>query len=88
MRDNLIVPRVHLNGTSKQALLDQYSNAIVAIQDAGRKLALASPHGRDYYVIDGNPIGTAMDQHAGRMAKLKEVADELEQIALTIMDQE
>lgn len=74
-------PTVHLNGTSKQALLDGYCDAIEALHEAGRKLAAAAPNGRDYYVQVGFAINEAQREHAARMQKLRDVIAELEEIA-------
>ena len=90
----LAVPTVHLNGTSKQELLDQLQNAFRAVREAQNVLAKAAPHGRDYYVQDadhpamkGGAIFTAQAQHHARMAKLAGVCEELEQIAIAVQDQ-
>lgn len=80
----LRIPTIHLNGTSKDALLTAYCDAIDAVHEAGRKLAQAYPNGRDYYVQDGNATSEAMAQHESRMKKLREVAAELEEIANAI----
>jgi len=84
---NLVFPTVHLNGTSKQALLDQLSAAMIAVHNAGRALAQATPHARDYYVQGSEQIFAALDQHGARLRKLTEIADELQTIADAILDQ-
>lgn len=87
---NLAIPTVHLNGTSKDALVTQLCDAIDAIHAAGTALAKACPNGRDYYVqaedvqTPGSAISRAMTQHEARMNKLREVATELETIAHAI----
>ena len=50
VQENITIPMVHLNGTSKKELLEQLENAYRAVVDAGRVLARATPHDRDYYV--------------------------------------
>ena len=82
--NDIITPTVHLNGTSRQDLLDGYCEAIHALHQAGVKLAAAYPNGRDYYVQGGDAINKAMDQHEARMTKLREVINELEHIAEAI----
>lgn len=84
----LIKPTIHLNGTSREQLLEGYCDAIDALHAAGRKLAAAYPNGRDYYVQ--GPVATtrAMSQHEARMAKLKSVIAELEEIVMHIRDQD
>ena len=78
--NGLAKPTVHMNGTSKQVLMDQLCNAIDAIHVAGNTLAAAYPNGRDYYPQGADAIHLAMNQHAARMAKLREVAEELREI--------
>ena len=85
MTEPLAVPTVHLNGTSRDALLEQLLEAAHAIHEAGRKLAAAYPNARDYYVQPGAAIAVAMRQHETRMNKLREVAGELETIAERMM---
>ena len=83
----LAIPTVHLNGTSKSDLLDQFCEAINSLHEAGWALAKAAPNGRDYYVQPGNSIAVAIDQHDARMNKLREVVSELEEIAMAVSDQ-
>lgn len=82
----LAVPTIHLNGSSRDDLLEGYSKAITALEAAGRKLAAAYPNGRDYYVQSGDAIGVAMRQHEARMNKLREIVVELEEIAQAIQE--
>lgn len=77
----LMIPTVHLNGTSKDALIETYCDAIDALHAAGRKMAETYPNGRDYYPQGNGAINKAMDEHADRMARLKAVITELETIA-------
>ena len=81
----LAIPTIHLNGTSKEALLEGYCDAIDAIHEAGRKLAAAYPNARDYYIQGPETTSRAMDQHQARLKKLQEVADELATILDAIM---
>lgn len=81
---HLVLPTVHLNGTSKGDLLEAYSNAIQAVHAAGDAMAKAAPNGRDYYPQGSAAINTAMDQHAARMQKLRSIVEELELIAESI----
>ena len=86
-----VAPTVHLNGTSKQALLDAYCDAIDKLHEAGHALAQAAPNGRDYYTqapIEGVPAFTlAQTQHESRMNKLRAIIGELEQIGEAVSDQ-
>jgi len=78
---DLMVPTVHLNGTSRDELSRQVCQAYAAVVEAGRALAASAPNGRDYYPQGQDAIIRAMTQHELRMRKLREVADELQHIA-------
>ncbi len=84
MTTPLARPTVHLNGTSRDELVEALAMAIHSIHESGRALARTCPNGRDYYVQGPSAIGRALDQHEARMGKLREVAAELEQIAESI----
>ena len=77
----LIHPTVHLNGTSKDELLQGYLDAINALREASVKIGHAGPNARDYYVQGHDAFTQARDQHVARLIKLAEVQKELEQIA-------
>jgi hypothetical protein len=78
---DLMVPTIHMNGTSKESLLEGICEAVNKLHDAGRALAAACPNGRDYYTQGPGAISVALDQHEARMKKLREIIGELEQIA-------
>jgi hypothetical protein len=84
----LVIPTVHLNGTSKTELVNGYRDALGAVNEAYRKLAAIMPHGRDYYVqSDGRALSIARNQHVDRLRKLEEIKTELETIAVAVVDQ-
>jgi hypothetical protein len=80
----LAIPTVHLNGTSRDTLVEALCEAQAALDQAGRKLAAAAPNGRDFYPQGPGAINVAMDQHEARMRKLREIVLEIEQIAEAI----
>jgi hypothetical protein len=80
----LMVPTVHLNGTSRDSLLEGYKHAANAVRDAIIALDEAAPHGRDYYPQGKGSIDQAIQEHRERMLKLADVISELEQIAQAI----
>jgi hypothetical protein len=84
----LAMPSVHLNGTGKTALLLGYNTARAALNLAIQSVQDTAPHGRDYYVQKDNPIQMAMREHAARLEKLRQVASELEALAIHVSDQE
>lgn len=80
------VPRVHLNGSSYEELMTQLSTVTEALGFALDALAQATPHGRDYY-MQGDAIGPARADHAGRTGRLKSVLTEIELIAAGVYQQ-
>jgi hypothetical protein len=74
----LTLPTVHLNGTSRQDLVDGYRHAYVAVGDAIRALARgAAPNARDYYVQGPDAYARAAREAASRVARLAAVQQEL-----------
>jgi hypothetical protein len=78
---NITLPTVHLNGTSRDSLLDDYMAAMDAIRLAMKALQSAAPHPRDYYVQSNMSAHLARDEHFTRLARLRETLDELNTIA-------
>jgi hypothetical protein len=74
-----VLPTISLNGTSRNTLLDDTSDALNALRDALRALAITTPNTRDY----PNPgdIGLAMAQHLERKRRIESVITELETLA-------
>lgn len=77
----MMIPTVHLNGTSREQLLEGYVSAITALDTALDKLLQTAPNGRDYYVQDGDAWRVANAEHLNRMRALHAVREELSQIA-------
>lgn len=74
-------PTIHLNGTSRAALLESYCDAGAAVRQALDKLADAAPNGRDYYTQGGDAIGVAVAEHVDRLRRLESVLAELSELA-------
>jgi len=87
MTPNPTMPRVHLNGTSKDELLRQQLAAISALRVAVEGLAQAAPNARDYYVIGPTAFEAARKQHETRMHRLADNIRELTAIAEAIDQQ-
>jgi hypothetical protein len=81
------VPTVHLNGTAREDLLEQLSNAYDAIVEAEKTLSHATPNGRDYYLQEHGALELARRQHADRIRALSQIKQELEAIAIAVGDQ-
>lgn len=83
----LITPRVHLNGTSKEDLLEALSTASDAIHSAIDAVAATVPNGRDHY---NHPVRhaltKALSQHDSRIERLASVRDEIHTLMEAICD--
>lgn len=73
-----MVPRVHLNGTSKGELLRQLVEVSNALLVARQRMIDAAPHGRDYYTIESVPFAyNAADiEHRNRLLKIDALLSE------------
>lgn len=84
---SLFVPTVHLNGTSKNELLEQILGAYNALGKALDAMAKAAPHMRDYYVKKYNAdvaFNAATFQHHERIRKVTAIREEYEKIYLAL----
>lgn len=79
-------PTIHMNGTSREALLDQTTEAWGKVNDAISALCHMRPNGRDYYPQGSSAYGLADDEHCERITKLNEVLQELQVLAEHIAD--
>jgi len=80
----MMVPTVHLNGTSREALLEQVNTAYAAVWEALTALSAAWPNGRDYYPQGDAAYSEAVAEWDARAAKLRSVRDELRLLAEAI----
>lgn len=72
-----ILPIVHMNGTSREALVQCRADAIDKLHMAGIALALMGPNGRDHYPEPGL-MDKAVQQHDRRINALKALIAEIE----------
>jgi len=79
-------PTIHLNGTSRAALLDAYTEASAAVRHAIAAVQNAHPNARDYYPQGDSATGEAMAEHMERLRKLQAVREELYTIAEAITE--
>jgi hypothetical protein len=73
----MLIPTVHLNGTSGDDLVDQYGSAVEALREAIDAVCDTGPNARDYYVQGPDAALTAQREHEARVKALKTVRDEL-----------
>jgi hypothetical protein len=83
----MLTPTIHLNGTSGEDLLEQYTKAHDAVRKAIDALYEARPNGRDYYVQGPTALGYAQREHEARIAALRKVQEDLVAIGESIQDQ-
>lgn len=84
----MIFPAIHLNGTSRGQLLEDWCKMAHTVDEAITTLCEYAPNARDYYVHGESVWNTARAEHAERLRKLREVRAELNQIAEYVADQE
>ena len=70
--EQIIAPCVHLNGTSKQELMDNLESIHTALEKARDALKAAAPNGRDYY-LGTVTIKQAQDQQIARMRAIDDL---------------
>jgi hypothetical protein len=81
----MMLPTIHLNGTSREALYGPYVAARQAVVEAIDKVRATNPNGRDYYPQGPDAIHEARVQHLIRIDCLEAIKAELEQLALATM---
>lgn len=79
-------PTIHLNGTSADALLDQYQTAAGALRQAIETLIDAYPNARDYYPQGAAAFHEAALEHSERVLALSRVVAELDLLAEHVQD--
>lgn len=81
----MIHPTIHLNGTSKESLVEYWNDAYAALQDALTALQHAAPNGRDYYPQGPEAIQTAETEHRLRLMKIQSVMGDLNTLREVVM---
>jgi hypothetical protein len=80
------VPTIHLNGTSKEELLDQVVAAVRGCRKAMEAIRTAWPNGRDYYIQGPDAFGQAVEEWKSRVERIDSVMKELTEIGRAIAD--
>jgi hypothetical protein len=80
------LPVIHLNGSSRDALVRQNMNAVHALDEALALIGQAFPHMRDYYPLANGEIAyqTADKEARSRYLVVRSVRNELEALAYAI----
>ncbi len=82
------IPTIHLNGTSRERLLEALSDANNALLAAEEAVARTAPNARDYHPQGPEAFRAAAQEHFARMQKIEEVRRELAIIAEAISSME
>lgn len=88
MTDKSQAPVLNINGSSYQTLREDYLATIRVIQEAEKKLSAIYPHGRDFQTVDGGLYQKARNEADARLKKIRDVLNEIENIAKQIVDQQ
>ena len=83
----MITPKLNINGSSAQDLIEPRLRALLQIDDLVDTLQQITPNGRDY---PGNAVACTADReaHYDRIFALRALEAELRREALAIKDQE
>lgn len=77
----MMKPTIHMNGTSKDELIENHLAALSALRTAQDRMAVAAPNGRDYYPQDKpgerSALYRAQEEHEARCLKIREVQKEI-----------
>lgn len=79
---SIMLPSVHMNGTSRQDLLNQNRAALEALDAAILAMHAATPNARDYYVQGPSAFRTAQAEHRARLTAVKQVREEYLTLAM------
>jgi hypothetical protein len=82
-----MTPTVHLNGTSKNTLVENLLAAFKAGEVFQDALVEARPNARDYYVAGPEAFPKAVAEHNARLVKVAEMLRDLQAIALAVQQQ-
>ena len=84
----MVLPIVHLNGTSRDDLVEQRLAIVDALRLVANAIADGWPNDRDYYPQGQDAIQAARELWRGRLDTLDFMRQEIEDEARAILDQE
>ena len=76
----MMKPTIHLNGSGRESLINQYHEAYMKLQEALVALRKIDVHGRDYYPQGPDAYSQASREHCKRMDAINEVQKEIGEI--------
>ena len=80
----LLTPTIHLNGTSRDDLLNQHIDILDACRGLLTALRAGTPNARDYYPQSETAATEARDAYNVRYALVSCIFDEFEHVAIEI----
>lgn len=83
----MLVPTVHLNGTSAENLIRPLIEARRALRHALQAVDETAPNGRDYYPQGDDAIGVATREHLRRLDRIQAVSRELDELLEGVQEQ-
>lgn len=83
----MILPSIHMNGTSRAELQRLNCTAWSKINEAISALQHAAPNARDYYVQGDTAYRQAREEHLARIQRLVSVQEELSKMAYHLSGQ-
>lgn len=84
---NRIIPLIHMNGNSKEALERQYEASNNALDEAIYKFNEIEFHPRDYYPLEDGSWDKAVEERNQVKAAFELIQDYLEEIRIGIYNQ-
>ena len=82
----MILPTIHLNGTSPEALYEQQAAVAEKLRAAIRALDEAAPNARDYYTQGQGAFYQANNEHSRRILALQAVLQHTQEVMEYIAD--
>jgi hypothetical protein len=86
---NITTPIVHMNGTSRDALVEMRCEVYHKLNDAYDALKQMAPHGRDYYIKENGNTALVCAQrlHMKRLKVIHDLQEEISAEAIEIQAQ-
>lgn len=80
----MMTPTVHLNGTSRESLIEALCEASNKLDEAYRAIKQTAPNGRDWYPQGPDALKQATSEHMARLARVDAVKDEIDELIRAI----
>lgn len=80
----MTIPTISINGSTKKMLVEDLCEAQHKLYEAIAAFKQCCPHPRDYQTAKDGEYGKARTEYLARHAKLQEVHDELQEMAIKI----